>query len=266
MKDLICHSIYEKEEKMLYKLLIIFGIAIIAIFSTFSSSTQAQQVVKDGLVSYWTFNKADINGDVAKDVFGKNNGTIKGCKQVAGKYGEALEFDGVSNYVEVPNDKSLELWEKHTLEAWIFQKESRSSRIIDKITAGTADGPHLDTHPGTKLRSCAGNCISTTKDYSLNEWHHAVVTFDKGKVVLYIDGSAEGEGDVGSPLKGNQLSLKIGADSNGQNLFKGIIDEVRVYNRALKADEVKINMKASSLSIDKLGKLPDTWGNLKTIY
>lgn len=244
----------------------ILGALIILVLFVCSFPIQAQQVVKDGLVSYWTFNKADINGDTAKDVFGKNNGTIKGCKQVAGKYGEALEFDGASNYVEVPNDKSLELWERHTLEAWILQKESRSSRIIDKITAGTADGPHLDTHPGTVLRSCAGNCVSTKKNYSLNEWHHAVVTFDKGKVVLYIDGSPEGEGDVPSPLKGNQLSLKIGADSNGQNLFKGIIDEVKVYNRALTANEVKINMNASSLSVKRLGKLSDTWGNLKISY
>ncbi|MEK7398961.1 MAG: LamG domain-containing protein [Candidatus Poribacteria bacterium] len=251
---------------MFNKTLSLFGIlAIIGFAFMLSSPIQAQQVIKDGLVSYWTFNKADVNGEIAKDVVGKNNGTIKGCKQVAGKYGEALEFDGAANYVEVPDDKSIDLWEKYTLEAWIFQTESRSSRIIDKITAGTADGMHLDTHPGTNLRSCAGACVSTGKTYSLNEWHHAVMTFDQGNVVLYIDGSAEGEGKAGSPLAGNKLSLKVGADSDGKNLFKGIIDEVRVYNRALKADEVKLNMKASSLAVDRPGKLSTTWAEVKKV-
>ena len=235
----------------------------IVLITIFSADVSSQVAVKNGLVSYWSFNKADIDGEIVKDSFGSNHGVMKGKpKIVEGKIGEALEFDG-SSYVEVPDHKSLQLWETYTLEAWIFQKESRSSRIIDKITAGTADGPHLDTHPGTKLRSCAGNCFSTKNDHSLKEWHHAVMTFDKGSVVLYCDGKADGEGKTNSPLAGNTLSLKIGADSNGQNLFVGIIDEVRVYNRALSADEVKQNMNAKGLAVEALGKLAITWGNVK---
>lgn len=238
---------------------------VLAILFACANFSVAQQVITDGLVSYWTFNKADIIGNIAKDVFGHNDGTIKGCKQVSGKVGEALEFDGVSNYVEVPDDKSLQLWSTFTLEAWFYQMESRSSRIIDKITAGTSDGPHLDTHPGARLRSCSGNCFSTAKDHSLNEWHHAAVTFDEGTVVLYLDGSPEGEGKTISPLSGNSLTLKIGADSNGQNLFRGIIDEARVYNRALKESEIKHNMSAKGLAVEKLRKLAITWGSIKHV-
>jgi len=240
------------------------AVVLIMIFFPNIDSAKAQQVITNGLVSYWTFNKADIKGDVAKDVFGHNDGVIKGCKQVAGKVGEALEFDGSTNYVEVPDEKSLQLWAKFTLEAWIYQMESRSSRIIDKITAGTADGPHLDTHPGTKLRSCSGNCFSTAGDHSLNEWHHAAVTFDEGEVVLYIDGEPDGGGTTTSPLAGNKLSLKIGADSNGQNLFLGIIDEVRVYNRALDENEIIHNMSAEGLAVEKSGKLASTWGDIRS--
>jgi hypothetical protein len=241
-----------------------FLVCLFVIFGfLFTVTIQAQQVINKGLVSYWTFNKADINGKTANDVFGKNDGEIKGCKQVKGKYGEALEFDGSSNYVEVPDDASLQLWETYTLEAWVFQTESRSNRIIDKITAGTADGPHLDTYPGTTLRSCAGACFSTAKSYSLDEWHHVAMTFDKGKVVLYLDGEADGGGDTNSPLAGNKLSLKIGADSAGANLFKGVIDEVRVYNRALSANEIKQNTKAQSLAVNNIDKLATTWGDIK---
>ena len=137
-------------------------------------------------------------------------------------------------------------------------------RIIDKIGAGTANGPHLDTHPGTTLRSCAGNCISAAVNYSLEEWHHTAVTFDDGEVKLYLDGSVEGEGSVGSPLAGNNLTLKVAADSNGQNLFLGIIDEVRVYNRALSEAEINQNMKAEGLAVgNPSDKLALTWGELK---
>ncbi len=248
-------------QKKIFRIFILFSLLILLSILPFNAFSQ--YAVKNGLVSYWSFNKADIDGETVKDSFGSNHGVMKGKpKIVDGKIAEGLEFDG-SSYVEVPDNKSLQLWETYTLEAWIFQKESRSSRIIDKITAGTADGPHLDTHPGTKLRSCAGNCFSTKSDYTLNEWHHAAMTFDKGNVVLYLDGKADGEGKTNSPLAGNALSLKIGADSNGQNLFVGIIDEVRVYNRALSADEIKQNMNAKGLAVEAEGKLAVTWGSIK---
>jgi len=245
-----------------------FGICTLAVLIGFVSAVPiyAAQIIEDGLVSYWTFNAKDIDGDIAKDVFGENDGEIKGCAMVEGKYGEALEFDGASNYVEIPDDESLQLWETYTLEAWIFQTESRSSRITDKITAGTADGPHLDTHPGTTLRSCAGNCFSSVDQYDLEEWTYAAMTFDEGKVVIYLNGEANGEGETTSPLSGNALSLKIGADSAGANLFKGIIDEVRIYNRALDENEIKQNMNAESLAIDKMGKLAVAWGGIKKIH
>jgi hypothetical protein len=229
------------------------------------TNTAKSQVVTDGLVSYWTFDNADMEGKTVKDVWGENDGTIVGDPEVVkGKVGEALQFDGADDYVEVPDDESLQLWSSHTLEAWIYQMESRSSRIIDKIGAGTANGPHLDTHPGTTLRSCAGNCISTTVTYTLEEWHHVAVTFDDGEVKLYIDGSVEGEGDVPSPLDGNNLTLKVAADSNGENLFLGIIDEPRVYNRALSEDEINQNMGAEGLAvISSISKVAITWGKIK---
>jgi hypothetical protein len=248
---------------MLGKIMLI-GFLFLTIVFAYSGPASAQSAVEDGLVSYWTFDKADIDGVTVKDVFGENHGSMVGSPIIVeGKVGEALEFDGAS-YVEIPDDESLQLWETYTLEAWIFQKESRSSRIIDKITAGTADGPHLDTHPGTRLRSCAGNCFSTEEDYTLEEWHHAAMTFDEGVVVLYLDGEAAGGGETNSPLAGNNHSLKVGADSDGQNLFVGIIDEVRIYNRALTEDEIVQNMSAEGLAVEKTGKLAVTWGRMKS--
>ena len=204
--------------------------ALVALFG-FVQTSSAE------LVGYWSFDEGE--GDVAKDGSGYgNDGVIVNATWEEGKLGSALGFDGASAYVEVPDHESLHLWERYTFAAWIYQVESRSSRIIDKIGAGTANGPHLDTHPGQRLRSCSGACISTTFDHSLDEWHHAAITFDNGDVKLYLDGSVAGVGTAPSPLAGNDLTLRIGADSNGGSLFLGLIDDVQVYNHALAEAEI----------------------------
>jgi len=245
----------------------VFALSVI-VSLTWQIDAAKGEVVTDGLVSYWTFDKDDIEGDTAKDVWGENDGTIMGDPQIVeGEVGEALEFDGSGDYVEVPDAESLQLWETYTLEAWVYQTNTvpTDARIIDKITAGTADGPHLDTHPtGTKLRSCAGNCINNNTDRDLETWYHVAMTFDNGDVKFYLNGSSDGGGVVPSPLSGNSLSLKIGTDSNTQLCFSGIIDEVRVYNRALSEDEVKQNMKAEGLAVaSSTNKLAVTWGEIK---
>ena len=221
------------------------------------------------LVGHWRFDEG--SGTIANDTSGNgNHGTLNGePRWGAGYSGGALEFDGIDDYVEVPDNESLQLWERFTLAAWIYQVESRSSRIIDKIGAGTANGPHLDTHPGTKLRSCSGTCISTAGDHTLDEWHHVAVTFDEGVVRLYVDGSLHGEGSAPSPLAGNSLSLRIGGDSNGQSLFHGLIDDARVYDHALTEVEILAAMEGSLGYPYAIGPDPqdgalyeDTWVNL----
>jgi hypothetical protein len=225
------------------------------------------QVVTDGLVMYLTFDDADIQGITVNDVWGNNDGALVGDPQIVpGKVNEALEFDGEDDYVEVPDDASLQLWETYTLEAWIYEKEIRSSRFIDKCTAGTSDGPHFDNHPGTKLRACSGGCVTSDADFTLDAWYHVVNTFDNGDVKFYMDGVLVGEGAAESPLTGNDLSFKVAADSNGANLFLGIIDEVRVYNRALSEAEVGQNFAADGLdtaAINPGEKLAHTWGEIK---
>jgi len=200
------------------------------------------------LVGHWTFDEGE--GTTAYDSSGNDyHGTLQGDPQwVTGNIGGALEFDGTGDYVEVPDSEGLHLWERFTLAAWIYQVESRSSRIIDKATAGTSNGPHMDTHPGTKIRSCSGTCNSTASDHTLDEWHHVAVTFDEGDVKLYVDGSIEGEGSTSSPLAGNSIPLRIGADSNAQNLFHGLIDDVRVYNHALTETEIRAAMVGEAVA------------------
>jgi len=251
----------------------ILAMAFVLAATTFiyANTAKALQVITDGLVSYWTFNKADVKGDVAKDIWGHNDGTIKGCKQTEGKVGEALEFDGKSNFVEVPYDKSLDFSASYTIEAWIFQNIEKGSgcRIVDKCTAGTTDGYCFDTYPGRKLRLCAASdCISADTNFNINEWHHVVVTFNKRDVKFYLDGKPDGGRAAPGDMSTNALPLRIGYCAGdalcSTEYFSGVIDEVRVYDRALNQNEVKQNMSAEGLAVERLDKLAVTWGDIKS--
>ena len=103
------------------------------------------------------------------------------------------------------------------------------------------------------------------------DWHHLAMTFDGKVVTLYIDGKF----DVDMPdafVMGIAVSndLIIGDHSHppykGQWPFVGLIDEVRIYNRALSADEVKQNFLVSKpfkAAVTPAGKLAITWGEIK---
>ena len=88
-------------------------------------------VVTDGLVSYWTFDKAYIVNDTVKDVWSNNNGTLIGNpKVVPGQVGEALEFDGAGDFVNLTTLGDFgEQFGTSSFEAWI-----KTSNTIDWMT------------------------------------------------------------------------------------------------------------------------------------
>ena len=98
------------------------GLLIFVIINiTLSSHVHGLPCVTDGLVSYWTFDKSNISGRKVEDVWGDNNATIKGNpKVVTGQIGEALEFDGSEDYVNLTNlgDFGSQVGSS-TFEAWI---------------------------------------------------------------------------------------------------------------------------------------------------
>ncbi len=99
----------------------LYLLTITLIITTFSYKGYTERFVTNGLVSYWTFDRQDIDGDTVKDVWGKNNATIVGApKRVTGRVNGALEFDGSDDYVNLTN---LGDFGKHlgtfTFETWV---------------------------------------------------------------------------------------------------------------------------------------------------
>ena len=215
-------------------------------------------------------------GKTVTDLWGNNDGEIEGNPRIVpGKVGEALEFNGIDQAVNVgdPADGSLDFGAKtdFTLEAWAMPEDTGSSmRIIDKKD-GSDVGYMLEHNIKDGFQNYANDGqggISRVLEGGthFNQWVHVVGVFErKGHVELFLDGESVRRTPSDSPGRENintNSPFYIGRRPTGER-WKGLIDEVRVYNRALTKAEVKQNFGAQRLAVEASGKLAITWGRIK---
>jgi hypothetical protein len=208
-----------------------------------------------GLIAHWEFDEGE--GDIAYDSAGDNDGTIYGATWTSGQIGGGLSFDG-DDYVDVglPEKLDFERTDAYTLSAWqkaegaaytLLSKMDRSShyRGYDIFVAGGYVQAHL-------INSWMSNSLRETGTlYPVNDfvWHHIAVTYDGSSspdgLKIYVDSMEEativGPHSLSSTIR-NSVSFKIGARSEGGEAIHhltGDVDDVRIYNRALSAEEIQ---------------------------
>ena len=200
------------------------------------------------LVSYWKFDEG--SGTKAYDYMKLNNGTLMNMETVdwvTGKYGKALKFDGVNEYVDCGSKASLNL-NAFSITVWVNPTSvSGYKTIVRKAGASSADTNYaLDLDSGnTKVRffvyDTSGNyhgVMATTKSVSLNKWTHIAATYDGTTFKVYINGTQDATTATWSgSIKTTTGSLKIGS-STSSNYFNGTIDEVKIWNRSLTQEEI----------------------------
>ena len=242
------------------------------LLSTAITMNAPAQVVTDGLVSYWTLDRKDIEGNTVKDVWGNNDGTFVGAPQVVdGIIGQALQFNGVDDGVDCGGDVSLTaIAAEVTLEVWI-----KSDKIGPRLAAGIGKLGQNTYIIGVNPQGGVGfvlwnGAIEVWPFFSknqipLNEWHHIVGTYDRRTARIYIDGKLDNTKVFGGKLEHNDEHFWIGRRRpRPTRAFKGIIDEVRVYNRALNDAEIKQNFAVKdNLAVEPGQKLALTWGGVK---
>jgi hypothetical protein len=201
------------------------------------------------LVGYWSFD--DIQGTVVPDLSGTgNDGTLNGAPlSITGPFGNALQLDGASDFVDCGNAESLNITDKLTVSAWV--------RTLD---AGDPAGGEMggQNHYVSKHNSYqfkhrtnllifaiwdGGNPYATriSIDNSFNgQWHHVVGTYDGTVLKTYVDGNLEGDAPHVGDIDLNGLNVNIGKNpnQNDQN-FEGAIDEVMIFARDLNASHVQ---------------------------
>jgi len=187
-----------------------------------------------------------------------NNGIVHNAKWLSGKFGSALQFNGVDSYVQIPDSPSLDLTGDMTIELWTMPGalQVEWADILSKHTTNIGgfalEQKYRETNEYTFAWSTNGvnwACGSITDSVSLtpNVWQHIAVSKSGSTVTYYLDGkeAAYCRGNFAGTSK-NTLDLTIGKWSTGARYYNGIIDEVRIYNRALSAQEINAQYQSQA--------------------
>jgi len=203
-----------------------------------------------GLVLGYGFE--ETAGTTASDVSPfKNNGTINGATGTAsGKFGRALSFDGSNDRVDVPDAASLDLSSGMTLEAWVKPTTNASWRTAILKERGTNDLAYAlyssnGSKPRTENFTTVENTAAGTAALPLNAWSHLASTYDGTNLRFYVNGTLVTTKATSGAMPNTANPLRIGGNAIWGEYFSGLIDEVRVYNRALSAGELDFDMKSA---------------------
>ena len=213
--------------------------------------------LNDGLIGLWTLD-GDSRGSLREPtlVRGANHDTLAGrligdAKFVKSPLGQAVSLDGTDDAVVVPSHESLAVGTNDfTIAAWIHPQELRPAGIVSRGKADATHGWYLDM-PSDKgiLRfetfgpdgQSIGSLQSPANAIRANAWQHVAVVVQRGKkkTQLFVNGSAVSKGSVGKlNLDNAGVDLFFGRLPDGPQ-FRGELDDVRIYRRALASSELE---------------------------
>jgi hypothetical protein len=250
--------------------------------STKLSMSQSSNLTS-GLVGYWTFDGADTiwtsssTGTTLDKSGSGNTGTLTGMTQStnikAGKIGQGIYMDGVTDHVQAGMLPDLSA--AGSISVWF---KGNSFTISNETIVSTANwdtgfyGFNLTGRSNEGLTWQLGNA-STYQNvvpvsgggFSSNIWYHVVLTWDGSNVVTYINGAKiNTTAQTVSPVT-DFYALRIGENAAGASRrFNGVIDELRIYNRAVSAGEVTALYQMSGVKENTSALEPQGVGNLNS--
>jgi hypothetical protein len=220
-----------------------------------------------GLVGYWPFNEA--TSTTAGDFSGwGNTGTLNTFAApptsasgwaVSGKRGGALRFDGGSDYVSANTGGSLNLTGSFTFSTWLYWDGTAGFHGILGKENGAANGYYFGLEDtGTLICgvNAGGGEVASLSTLRAGQWYQVACTSNGSTLVIYINGVQDNTAGSAAPGT-NATAFTIGDTlAAATDLFDGMLDDVRVYNRALSGDEVAgiytqgaVRMNASSATL-----------------
>jgi len=231
------------------------------------------------LVVHWGFDEG--SGSVVHDTSGNgNDGIFIGDPQwVTGKIGGALEFDGTSDYIEIPFSDSLRVINQgdFTLTAWFRLDEIPTEyKVVLQQGDDASGGPGrtwLFVHQSNEIRSSLGGSpTGSGVGIEGGTWYHGAVVVTEGgstdTVQLYVNGEPAGAPRQDS-MEDSEGVFYIGCHKGLGNIWDGLLDDVRIYNKALTEPEILAAMQGAEAYTYALGPDPAdgalheaTWVNL----
>lgn len=193
-----------------------------------------------GLVAYWDFDEG--SGNILHDVSGNgNNGTIYGAKWVDGVKGKALSFDGVDDYVNVKRTADFNFgYSDFTFTVWV--KCASITYHIQQIL-WNGFNPEIQLNSDGYIVSFfheGGHGVMKGQKVSPNVWYFIALVRHNDVGYLYINAMLVNTSTDAHYDCSSSYDFTMGHDPGvGDEYLTGDIDEVRIYNRALSAEEIK---------------------------
>ncbi|HYH01113.1 MAG TPA: LamG-like jellyroll fold domain-containing protein [Terriglobales bacterium] len=245
------HSLLSDQDRAFHSLGKPLGLFTVLSFCLlFWLSTTAFSQNTPGLVAAYGFNEGA--GNSITDVSGNgNNGTISGAIwNTSGRYGAALSFNGSTSRVNVPDSSSLDLTSGMTLEAWVRPSSVSSWRtvLLKEQSGGLVYGLYANSNsnrPSVHIYTSNEDDIRGNTRLGLNTWTHLAATYDGTVLRLFVNGTQVSSRTFGGSILTSAGALGIGGNSVWGEYFSGLIDEVRIYNRALTAAEIQTDMNTA---------------------
>jgi hypothetical protein len=201
-----------------------------------------------GLVAAYGFEET-TGTNVTDSSGGGNLGTLSGAtRSTAGRFGRALSFDGVNDWITVPDTNALDLTTGLTMSAWVnpvtlsgswrtvLIKEQPGGLIYALYAGEGVARPSAHLFTTSEQSSAAPNTIP------VNAWTHLAATWDATTLRLYVNGTQVATRALGGTLRTSTGVLRIGGTGVWSEWFRGLIDEVRLYSRALTPAEIQGDM------------------------
>ena len=205
-----------------------------------------------GLVAAYAFDEG--SGVSAVDASGNGRtGSVAGATWSTGRYGCALSFDGTNDYVSLPGLGTF-YNTAFTLEAWVQKATVKNDVGIVGTWAGNGPMLWID-HMATRYQLTLGSSLSSYLDSGVNpltgQWQHLAASFDGTTARFYINGVEVASRAVSGAV-GTSNTWRIGAyGSVPGGFFDGLVDNVRIYDRALSASEIQLDM-VSRIQAEKI--------------
>ena len=237
---------------------LVVGLAIVV---SLCCAPAVQADLDEGLVAYWSFDDGTAHDDSGHG----HDGVIHGAAVVLGVSGNALSFDGIDDYVEIPGTSAFQFANQSlTFCTWVTIVDNQDlyrafihlgsavgennypAICLQKARSGWLDG-RLYTQVWNGSEQATASSLADGDALPKNTWTHlaGVVDCEGSSVHLYLNGYLQ---DTAAAVtfdlsEAEELGLRLGASPwygiSGYKFHNGLLDEVRIYDRALSEDEIR---------------------------
>ena len=209
-------------------------------------------MVDPNMLGWWKFDSAA--GSTAIDWSGNgNHGEIRGgAEWVEGYANTALNFDGIDNYVftgKTAGDLGIEGAEPKSVTAWVYTRGFNDGGIFDMGARSDGQDFSLRTLATTNEWRTQHWGAAADHDFTFaaqNEWAHMALIYDGITSAVYANGSLVSS-NATTLNTSTANPFQIGAYGWQNNYFDGLIDDVRLYDKALTEDELNLVMRIDPL-------------------